>query len=135
MQATFLLLLGLLPPPAAGALRLVRLNCARAGGAADREEAAIVQSIVRHIVLAHEVPDAIARPVEKRVELEQAMLRIDGGKRHHCTLGRLLGADAGHPGGGIPERPLERLDLAQGATRLSGRDRSTESVDSVPRHP
>src|SRR5436305_13561731 len=44
MQPAFLFFV-LFPPPAAGALGLARHHRARTGGAADREEAAIVQPV------------------------------------------------------------------------------------------
>src|SRR5439155_27004911 len=58
-----------LPPPAAGAVVLVRADRARAWGAADRRVALRVQPVHRHIVLAEVGPDVALRPFGKRVQL------------------------------------------------------------------
>src|SRR5262249_9675773 len=71
-----LLGIGLLPPPAAGAGALAGGDGARAGRAADRREAAIVEGVVRHVVLADVAPDLFLGPIDERVDLEQAEHRI-----------------------------------------------------------
>src|SRR6516164_2637122 len=53
MEPAFLLAL-LLPPPAAGALRLAGLERPRAGRAADRGEAAGMERVQRHVMLGRE---------------------------------------------------------------------------------
>src|SRR3954464_169964 len=89
VQSAFLFFV-LFPPPAAGALGLARRHRARAGRAADREEAAIVQLVVGNIVLADELEDALARPVQQRIDLEQMVGRIERGIRRHRAIDRLL---------------------------------------------
>src|SRR5579883_3517925 len=130
VQPTLLLLL-LLPPPATGPLRLVGRDCAYAWCAADRQKAAVMQAVVRNPVVAHEARDAIARPIEQRVQLDKAILRIGGHKAHHRPLRRLFGAHASHPAGRPGERPPQRLDLAQGAATLPRRYRGAKPVDAV----
>src|SRR5215510_13747092 len=76
VQAAFLLVV-LFPPPAAGALGLTLLHCARAGRAADRQEALIVQRIDRNAVLPHERDDTLARPVEQRIDFDERTSGID----------------------------------------------------------
>src|SRR3989442_34996 len=67
-----------LPPPAAGAVGLAGPNCARAGCAADRRVALVVERVVRHVVLAHVVPDLVLRPFGKGVQLhDRAVVVID----------------------------------------------------------
>src|SRR5262249_29179857 len=66
------LALGLLfPPPAASALVLVGPHRARAGGAADGTEAALVQRIFRQLALADVLPDPGRAPGGQRVELPE----------------------------------------------------------------
>src|SRR5436309_3147924 len=67
-----------LPPPAAGAVGLAGPNCARARCAADRCVALVVERVVRHVVLAHVVPDLVLRPFGERVQLhDRAVVVID----------------------------------------------------------
>src|SRR5436309_8321350 len=63
-----LLLLGKLPPPPPGADVLAGLDGARAGRASDRGESLVMQRVVRNVVLADVVPDAIQAPVRDRVD-------------------------------------------------------------------
>src|SRR5215475_9213705 len=79
-----------LPPPAPGALRLAGLDSARAGGAADRRETLRVQRVDRDGMAPDEVQELSPRPVEQRVELDQAALRIGGDQRHVATMRGLL---------------------------------------------
>ena len=71
MQPALLLAL-VLPPPAPGPLGFAGAHRARAGGAADRDEAFLVQRIGRHAVRGGEGARRLARPVEQRAELEEA---------------------------------------------------------------
>src|SRR5262249_60970773 len=69
------LLHGLLfPPPATGALVLARVGRASARLTADRHEAAIVERVVRHVVLADVRPHLLRPPVGERVELDERPL-------------------------------------------------------------
>src|SRR5207253_904633 len=56
----------LFPPPAAGAVRLPRLDRPRAGCAADRGVAAVVERVVWDVVLADVVPDLLLGPLRQR---------------------------------------------------------------------
>src|SRR5204862_6683032 len=66
-----LLLGGVLPPPAALALRLAGRDRAGAGGAADRDEAALVERADRRRALAQVGPQLLVAPAGQRVELDQ----------------------------------------------------------------
>src|SRR5260370_634068 len=134
VQSAFLFLF-LFPPPPAGALRLARRQRTRAGSAADGKKTAIMQAVVGDPVIAHEVRHPIARPIQERVELEQATLRIDRGKAHHRPLCRLLGAHPRHPCAGALEGARERFDLAQPAAPQPRLDRGAETVDAVLGNP
>src|SRR6476620_11836364 len=65
-----LLLLFVLPPPAAGARMLARLHRARARLAADGDEAARVQRIHRYVVLGDVSREPLRRPIGDRIDLE-----------------------------------------------------------------
>src|SRR5277367_5333197 len=75
MQAAFLFL-RLLPPPAPGTLRLTRHDGASARRAADRQKAALMQRIGRHVVGVHEFAHAFTRPIEQRIDLDQIALFV-----------------------------------------------------------
>ena len=94
-----------------------------------------MQAVVGDPVIAHEVAHALSRPVQERIDLEQAMLRINRGKAHHCPVRGLLGAHPCHPSGRAFEGAPERFDLAQPATSLPRLDRGTETVDAVLGNP
>ena len=135
MQPAFLFFF-LFPPPAAGALGLARRDRARAGRAADREEAAIVQPIVGNIVLADEIKDAFARPVQQRIDLEQS--DTPDRARHTPYRARSADCSARSPviqADGFRERAPQRLDFAHRAAALARFDRGAEPIDAVPRDP
>src|SRR5689334_17902209 len=60
--------------PAAGPLVLAGHHRPRTRPAADARVVAVVQRVVRHVVLGDEVPHVLARPGEQRVDLVQAEL-------------------------------------------------------------
>src|SRR5687768_13476533 len=106
MQAAFLLVFAL-PPPAAGALGLAGSNGARAGRAADREEAALVQHIVGNIVRRDVPQDVVAVPVGQRADLDQLVGLVECGDwRCGAVLG-LVGAQSRDPSVGAGERAPE----------------------------
>src|SRR5580700_2974113 len=115
VQAAFLVL-RLLPPPAPGTLRLTRHDGTGARRAADRQKAALMQRIARHVIGAHEFARVLACPIEQRIDLDQAALFVELSKQQLGTVGGLIGAQPGDPGGGAMERPRQRRDLADGAT-------------------
>src|SRR5947209_7975086 len=59
-----------LPPPASRAARLARCDRARAGRAADRRVAAVVERVIRDVALAHVVPHLVLGPLRERVQLD-----------------------------------------------------------------
>src|SRR5580765_6264216 len=75
VQSTFLLLRAL-PPPPPGAHVLARLHRPRAGCAADRAVALVVEPVVRHVVLAEVAPHLGLRPGGERIEFLQAVRRV-----------------------------------------------------------
>src|SRR5689334_9966435 len=115
---------GFLPPPAALALVLAGMDGTRAGLAADGDEAAVVERVVGHVVLADVGPDLLRGPVGQRVELEQGPVgRAEGGIELDdgdggARAGALILALAGHPGLHRAECADERLDLADAAALL-----------------
>src|SRR5580704_11171334 len=104
VQAAFLLL-RLLPPPAPGTLRLTRHDGTGARRAADRQKAALMQRIARHVIGAHEFARVLACPIEQRIDLDQAALFVELSKQQLGTVGGLIGAQPGDPGGAAIERP------------------------------
>src|SRR3954469_6730318 len=132
VQSTFLVL-GLLPPPAAGAHLFGRQHRAAAGCAADRAIALIVQTVVRHAMQAQVVPDGCFRPGRQRVEFLEAVRRVELALGELCAAGRVLAALAGDPGALAGERASERLDLADLAATLAQLDAAVERVTAVLR--
>ena len=85
---------GLLPPPAAGAGVLTFENGTGAGGATDRREALAVQGIRGDAVGVHVRVEFRVRPVDERVELDQACHAVPfeagGGGAVACAMRSLL---------------------------------------------
>src|SRR5689334_10424600 len=121
VQPAFLVL-GVFPPPAPGAHVLSRLYRARAGRAADRAVALVVEPVIRHVVLAEVAPDLHFRPGGERIELLQAVHRVELLLGQLGAPGRLLAALAGDPRPLAGERELERLDFADLAAALAQLD-------------
>src|SRR5207244_2385465 len=114
----------LLPPPAPLALVLPGVDRPRARLAADREEAALVEGVVGHLMLADVGPHLLRRPVRERVELdERALGRPEGGiELYDGHLGprarTLVPALARHPRFQRTERAHQRLHLPNAAALL-----------------
>ena len=68
-----LFLIGLLPPPAAGADVFTGLYRAGAGLAANGGIATIMECVVRHSVATEVMPDIIFRPIGERIEFLHAV--------------------------------------------------------------
>src|SRR6476659_6804498 len=96
VQAACLLSL-LLPPPASGALMLIGADGAGAGRAADRGEAAVMQRVVGNVFTRDKLDDALARPVEQRIDLDQIARAIMLGEMRVRAFDRLFDAQAGDP--------------------------------------
>src|SRR5579885_3162091 len=97
--------------PAACALLLVRRRRPRAGDAADRAVAGVVERVVRDLVDDDVRPDALLVPVGDRVELPDAVALRPLQLRRPGAARRLVAADAGDPGVVGLERADQRLDL------------------------
>src|SRR5438552_2156601 len=115
----------LFPPPASGALVLAGARRTGARLAADRNEAAVVQLVVRHVLFADMAPDVGERPAGQRVALQQGRAGVAGEVRVGLDLRNartsrrtLIGALPGDPGVEARELALERLDLAHLAALL-----------------
>src|SRR4051812_31862229 len=119
MQPAFLAGVVLLPPPAAGARMLAGLHGARARLATQRRIAAIVQRVVRHVLLADVLPDLVERPVHERAEFPDAVGRVERALGHVAARAGLLAAQARDPALLAGERAAQRFDLADVAARLA----------------
>ena len=111
---------------------------ARAGRAADGREAAIVQrDCTGTSCSADEMRRRVARPVEQRIDLENAVRGIELGRRGVCARRADWPARRpGDPGRGAGERAAQRLDLAhRGSSDCARRDRVTEAVDALRARP
>src|ERR1022692_425633 len=86
-----------LPPPAPVALGFAGAERARARRAADRREALGVQGIDRNMVAARLRQHGRARPIVKRVELEQAAAGVEADQSGVAPVRILVGAQAGDP--------------------------------------
>src|SRR5581483_11191806 len=123
-----LLVLGVLPPPPPGARVLAGRHRARAGGAADRWIAAVVQRVDRDLVRVGVGAHLGRRPGDERVQLGDAAavagvdLDLGGLRAGH----RLLAAQAGHPGVQRGQHAAEGLDLADAAALVPVVQRVTE---------
>ena len=82
VQPAFLLG-GLLPPPAAVPLVIVRADRTCARLTADAHETFVVQGVVRYSSLTNEIPDIGGRPRRERVELDD---RVRGPLRVRADL-------------------------------------------------
>src|SRR6266571_4726179 len=117
---------GPLPPPAAGAHVFPRKHRARAGRAADRAVALVVEPVVGHAVLAHVAPHFRFAPGGERIEFFDAVGGIEFALAELRAKLAMLAALAGDPGALAGERARERLDLADPAAALAQRDVAVE---------
>src|SRR6266566_5143496 len=104
--------------PAAGALLLVGRGRPRAGDAADRAVAGLVQRVVWNLVDLDVGPDALLVPVRQRVELPDPVAVRPLQLRRRRAARRLVAADAGDPGVVRAECLQEGLDLADVAAAI-----------------
>src|SRR6266508_3847269 len=107
---------GIRPPT--GPFLLVGPRRARAGDAADRAVAGLVQRVVRDVVRLDVAPDLLLAPVRERRDLPDAVTIGALDLAGVGTRGRLVAADAGDPGVVGLERLDERLDLADVAAAV-----------------
>src|SRR3954469_25302446 len=87
-----LLVLGDFPPPAPGARVLARHHRARAGRAADRAVALVVEAVVGNLMHAHVLPHVGLAPRGERIELVQAVVEIELALGERGTAGSMLAA-------------------------------------------
>ena len=104
--------------PTAGALVAV-VSAIRAGSdglgagpAADAGVALVVQRVVGDALFEQARPDALLGGVRQGADLHQMELAVPGDDRLLGADGRLVAADAAHPGGASDGGPLQDLDLA-----------------------
>src|ERR1022692_4502550 len=129
---TALLVLGVLPPPAAGARVLTGLDGARARGAADRRIAAIVQRVDGDAVLLGVGAHLFHRPADQRVDLHDvAVGAIDLDLGRLGAGDRLLVAQARHPRLEAGQRAAEWLDLADATALVPVVERIPKAVEAL----
>src|SRR5262245_45903013 len=126
MKAAFLLVVSL-PPPAPRAFGLSYADRARAGGAADRRKAAIVQHVVGNFVERHVVGEVAAAPFRKRIDLDEPERCVEFRKQRAAAVLGLLGPQTRDPGNRAGECPPQRLDLADAAAGLADLDGVAEA--------
>src|SRR5262249_12037790 len=101
-----------LPPPAAVAAALTWRERARAGRAANRGIAPVVQRVVGNAPLADVVPDLVLGPLGERVELDDRPVVVVDLDLPDVGSGRpLVAAEAGYPRVQRREVACERLNL------------------------
>src|SRR2546426_5376853 len=121
-----------LPPPAPGAVGLAGTNCARAGCAADRRVALVVERVVRHVVLAHVVPDLVLRPLGEWVQLhDRAVVVIDLDLADIRARRPLVAAKPRDPGVESGEMLRQRSDFANVAAKEAVLHRPAKQVEAL----
>ena len=78
-----------------------------------------------------EAYELAARPVEQRVDLEDALARIDRRVGHRGAQGGLFRPQAADPRDGAGKRAIERLQFAHRAARVPRFKGSAESIDAL----
>src|SRR3989442_12759946 len=104
--------------PASGTFVLTSADGTRAGDAADRRIARVVQGVVRNLVHMDVGLDALRVPIHDGLDLPDAVVLRPLDALCVGASQRLLAPDAGDPGVVGRERPLERLDLADVAAAI-----------------
>src|SRR4051794_10259019 len=123
-----------LPPPAPGARLLPRRDRARAGRAADRRVATLVERVRGNVVLAHVLPDLVLGPLRQRVELDDGVvIVVDLDLADVRTRRPLVAAQPGDPRVEPLQVRRQRLHLAHVAADQALLDRAPESVRALSR--
>jgi len=78
-----------------------------------------------------EAYEPVARPVEQRVDLKDALARIDRRVRHRGAQGGLLRPQAADPREGPGKGATERLQFAHRAACMARFKGSAESIDAL----
>src|SRR5579871_3127782 len=102
----------------AGPATFATLAGPRAGRAADRGVAPVVQRVIRQVVGEDVAPEVLLGPVRQRVDLPDPALLVAFDLRRGGSGRRLLAANAGDPGIDALERALERVHLGLAAAAL-----------------
>ena len=121
----------LVPTTTSAALGLSWRNGARAWGAANRQEAAVVQGVARHAMFPNKGGNLRTRPVEERMDFDQIVYVVDRGKRYAGAFVRLVRAKPGDPRGGARKSPAKQLDFTDGTAGLPPLDRIEEPIDAL----
>jgi hypothetical protein len=124
----------LLPPPPPSILGLSRFDGARARGAAELSEPAIMQGMIGNVVLANERDDLLVAPIEQWIHPDHAVTRRDDGEGGTDAFIWQAGPQAGNPGDSVGECTSERFDFADGAASVARFDRAVESIDPLTAH-
>src|SRR5664279_5282061 len=122
----------LFPPPAPAALGFAGAERARTRRATDRNEALGMQGIDRNIVAARLRQNGVARPIKKRVELEQAAAGVEADQPGVAPVRILVGAQSGDPRRRPGERTIERPRLAHVAACQLRLFRLVDAVYALP---
>ena len=126
-----------LPPPAAVARSLARLDRARARRAADRRVPLRVERMHRQVVLADVVPRLFLGPFGERVELDDAAVVVVDLDLADVRAARpLVAPEPGDPRVEAGQMPVQRPHLAHVAAEQPVVDAAAEEVLAVrARHP
>src|SRR6478735_8922789 len=121
-----------LPPPATCPNGLALGDRLRAGRAADRGVALLVERMGRNLILTEVVPDLVLLPLGEWVELhDRAVVVVDLDLPDVGARCPLVAAEAGHPRVEVGERPRQWLHLADVAAEEPVLDRLEEEVRPV----
>src|SRR5580658_2353717 len=120
-----------LPPPAAGAIRLARLHGTCARGAAYAGKLPVMQHVVRELARADVTPHLLLGPIEQGTHLVKAVLRVPFYRNALRTHPGLLAAHARHPCSVTGDELTERqdfADVAAGSARLSAAEEAVGAL-------
>src|SRR5262249_10650236 len=131
VQTAFLLSL-LFPPPTPGTFRLTGSDGTRTRCATDRQESAIMQGIVGHIVRTNKIDDVFALPIKQWIDLDKIAVFVERRHRRLRTLGGLLRAQSRDPARGVGKGASKRDDFANITTSASPGERRSKPVDPLP---
>src|SRR6478672_13932005 len=101
--------------PSSGASIFSGINRARAMCATDAGVIAVMERVVRNIILHHITPHHFASPISQRADLHQTEFRVPIYFANRSALSGLSAANRGDPGIKRRQLPPQWLDLADGA--------------------
>ena len=97
--------------PTAGARIFARVDCAGAMRASQAGIIAVMQRVVRNVVLADVLPYCFGCPVGERVYFHQLEFRIPLNFLSVCAVRRLISANGGNPGFELGQLAAQGFDL------------------------